>query len=74
MFLFSVTFFLIECYLDVVCWIVRVTFLYQGVDLLRGLCLGVVGWFLVVHVVYLVVMGGIGFLVVGCRFGLLLLH
>jgi lipooligosaccharide transport system permease protein len=74
MFLFSATFFPIERYPDAVGWAVRVTPLYQGVDLLRGLCLGSVGWSMLINVAYLAVMGGIGLAVAGRRLGLLLLR
>jgi lipooligosaccharide transport system permease protein len=74
MFLFSGTFFPLSRYPNALQWIVRVTPLYQGVDLIRGLCLGIVGWPMLVHVVYLAAMGGVGLAVAGRRIGRLLLH
>ncbi len=74
MFLFSATFFPLSRYPSAVQWLVRVTPLYQGVDLLRSLCLGTVGWSSVVHVGYLAVMGTVGLAVAGRRLGVLLLH
>lgn len=74
MFLFSATFFPIERYPDALRWVVRATPLYQGVDLLRALCLGGVGWTTLVHVAYLAAMGGIGLAVASRRLGVLLLH
>ena len=41
-------------------WVVRVTPLYQGVDLARDLTLGTVGWTSLLSVAYLVVMGRLG--------------
>ena len=53
--------------------IVQLTPLYRGVDLLRGLTLGTVGPETLVHVVYLLVMGLLGLLVVSRRLNKLLL-
>ena len=41
--------------------------LYQGVALVRGLVLGQVEWFMLVHVVYLVVVGLVGLRVASRR-------
>jgi lipooligosaccharide transport system permease protein len=60
MFLFSATFYPIETYPEAIRAIVAWTPLYQGVSLIRGLTVGVVGPELLVNVVYLLVMGGIG--------------
>jgi lipooligosaccharide transport system permease protein len=60
LFLFSATFFPLARYPGAIEWVVRVTPLYQGVHLVRSLCLGDVGPGLLVHVAYLVVMGVIG--------------
>jgi len=54
-------------------WIVRVTPLYQGVDLIRSLAVGAISPVLLVHVVYLTVMGLIGLAVTNRRLGKLLL-
>jgi lipooligosaccharide transport system permease protein len=73
MFLFSGTFFPVERYPEALQWVVRCSPLYQGVALERGLLLGDVGWWMLVHVVYLVVMGAAGLRVASQRLGLLLL-
>lgn len=67
LFLFSGTFFPLERYPDVLQWVVRLTPLYQGVALLRAATLGELRWSLLVHVAYLVVMGGVGLAVAGRR-------
>ena len=41
-------------------WVVRATPLYHGVALERALMLGEVGWGVLAHVGYLVVLGAIG--------------
>jgi lipooligosaccharide transport system permease protein len=63
MFLFSATFFPLERYPDALQSIVRVTPLYQGVALERGLVLGALDWTLVIHAAYLVLMGVAGLVV-----------
>ena len=60
MFLFSATFFPLSTYPESLQWLVRVTPLYQGVALERGLMLGEVGWSLLGNAAYLVVLGVIG--------------
>ena len=67
LFLFSATFFPIETYPAAIQAIVVWTPLYQGVALIRGLTVGVVGPEMLVHVVYLVVMGLIGLWVTSRR-------
>ncbi len=73
LFLFSATFFPVETYDGPVRWIVEVTPLYRGVVLCRELTTGAVSWASVVSVVYLVVMGVVGLLVVRRRLDRLLL-
>ena len=73
LFLFSGTFYPIETYPEPVRLIVQLTPLYQGVDLLRSLTVGVVGPILLVHVAYLATMGVIGLVVVSRRLDRLLL-
>jgi lipooligosaccharide transport system permease protein len=63
LFLFSATFFPVSQYPAGVQAVVRLTPLYQGVVLVRGLVLGQVEWTMLVSVVYLVALG-----VVGLRF------
>ena len=54
-------------------WVVEVTPLYRGVVLVRELTTGVVTWESAFSVVYLVVMGLAGLVVVGRRLDKLLL-
>jgi lipooligosaccharide transport system permease protein len=74
MFLFSATFFPLETYPEILQWVVRVTPLYQGVDLIRSLTVGAISPVLLVHVVYLAIMGFIGLWVVSRRLDKLLLQ
>jgi lipooligosaccharide transport system permease protein len=60
LFLFSATFFPITEYGAGLQAVIRVTPLYQGVVLVRGLVLGQVDWFMLVHVAYLLVVGIVG--------------
>jgi lipooligosaccharide transport system permease protein len=53
MFLFSATFVPLEEYPGAMQWVVPLTPLYHGVDLLRALILGNVGWTALIHVAYL---------------------
>jgi lipooligosaccharide transport system permease protein len=74
LFLFSATFFPVEAFGDgVLRWVVEATPLFRGVVLCRELTTGVVTWESAVSVVYLVVMGVIGLLVVRRRLDELLL-
>ena len=74
LFLFSATFFPVEAFGDgVIRWVVEATPLYRGVVLCRELTTGVVTWESGVSVVYLVVMGVVGLLVVRRRLDALLL-
>jgi lipooligosaccharide transport system permease protein len=73
MFLFSGTFYPVETYPEALRVIVQVTPLYQGVDLLRSLAVGVVGPEALVHVAYLLIMGIGGLYVVSRRLDRLLL-
>lgn len=74
LFLFSATFFPIDRYPDLLGRIVQLTPLYQGVALERALVLGDVGWGLLVHAAYLVLMGAAGVWVATRRLALLLRH
>ena len=60
MFLFSATFFPLSTYPGALQWVVRATPLYHGVALERALLLGEVGWGVLGHVGYLLVLGGVG--------------
>jgi len=73
MFLFSATFYPIETYPPALQVVVRLTPLYQGVDLIRALVTGHIDISILVHVVYLTVMGLIGLMVVARRLNRLLL-
>ena len=74
MFLFSTTFYPLSVYPRPIQIVVECTPLYQGVALMRGLTLGVVGPGLLWHVAYLAVMGLAGLYVAGRRIGRLLLR
>jgi lipooligosaccharide transport system permease protein len=74
MFLFSTTFYPLSVYPRGIQIAVECTPLYQGVALLRGLTLGVVGPGLLWHVLYLAVMGLGGLQLAGRRISRLLLR
>jgi lipooligosaccharide transport system permease protein len=73
MFLFSGTFFPVEAYPPALQLFVQLTPLYQGVDLIRSLSVGAISPVLLVHVVYLSVMGLIGLAITSRRLDVLLL-
>jgi lipooligosaccharide transport system permease protein len=73
MFLFSGTFYPIDAYPEAIRVAVQLTPLYQGVDLLRSLAVGHLDGMLLVHVVYLAIMGIAGLWVVSRRLDKLLL-
>nr|WP_193607773.1 ABC transporter permease [Nocardioides lijunqiniae] len=73
LFLFSATFFPITALDSWLRWVVEVTPLYRGVVLCRELTTGALSWASAVSVVYLVVMGLVGMLVVRRRLDRLLL-
>ncbi len=73
MFLFSTTMFPLSVYPDALQWVIRVTPLYHGIELMRSLTLGVIGWDLIGHVSYLAVMGAIGLTIANRRLHKLLL-
>jgi lipooligosaccharide transport system permease protein len=72
LFLFSATFYPIETYPPALQVIVRLTPLYQGVDLIRSLTVGAISPVLLVHVAYLLVLGFAGLFVVSRRLDKLL--
>ena len=74
MLLFSGTFYPIDAYPEPLRFLVTLTPLYQGVDLLRGLALGALDPGILVHVVYLAALGLLGLSIVGRRMGKLLLR
>ena len=73
MFLFSGTFYPIDAYPAALRFVVQLTPLYQGVDLIRSLSVGVVSPVLLVHIAYLSVMGVVGLAVTSRRLDRLLL-
>jgi lipooligosaccharide transport system permease protein len=74
MFLFSATFYPLSVYPRPVQILVECTPLYQGVALMRGLTLGVVGPGLIWHAAYLGLLGLAGLYISGARIGRLLLR
>jgi lipooligosaccharide transport system permease protein len=74
LFLFSATFYPLSTYPGPVQLVVRLTPLYQGVALLRGLVTGDVGPVLLVHAAYLAVMGAVGLVLTARRLERLLLR
>ena len=73
LFLFSATFFPLETYPEPLQIVVRLTPLYQGVDLIRSLSVGAISPVLLVHVAYLTVMGLVGLAITSRRLDILLL-
>ena len=73
MFLFSGTFFPLDSFPEFARILIQLTPLYHGVDLLRGLSVGVVGPETLVHVGYLTLIGLLGLSVVSKRLDKLLL-
>ncbi|HEY7048090.1 MAG TPA: ABC transporter permease [Jatrophihabitantaceae bacterium] len=73
MFLFSATFYPLSTYPGAVQWLVRITPLYQGVDLERSLVLGDVDALLLGPAIYLAALGCVGMYVASRRLGHLLL-
>ncbi|HZE38198.1 MAG TPA: ABC transporter permease [Stackebrandtia sp.] len=72
MFLFSGTFTPIENYPVALQWLVYLSPLYHGIELVRGLTLGLPQWGLLGHAAYLVLIGAIGITVASRRMGKLL--
>ena len=73
LFLFSATFFPLDQYPPAAQWIVPLTPLYHGVELLRDLTLGTVSTTTLVHVAYLSVMTLVGLAIADRRLEKLLL-
>jgi lipooligosaccharide transport system permease protein len=72
MFLFSATFFPLTQYPPALQWVVRITPLYQGVALERGLVFGELSWTMLLNAAYLLAMGTIGVVVAARRLKVLL--
>ncbi len=68
MLLFSATFFPLEVYPESVRWVVFLSPLYHGVEVVRGVMLGVLSWTLLAHAAVLVVLGAAGLHVAIRRF------
>ena len=60
LFLFSATFYPLSTYPAALEFVVQLTPLYHGVDLLRRLAVGAIGWPIIVHLAYLGTMAAIG--------------
>jgi len=60
LFLFSGTFFPIDVFPSWLQWVVKVSPLYHGAELLRGFTLGIVDWTMLGHAAFLIVMGLVG--------------
>lgn len=60
LFLFSATFFSLETFPPLMQQFVRISPLYHGTELLRGLSLGVLDWSMLGHIAFLLIMGLIG--------------
>ncbi|TDP96330.1 ABC transporter permease [Labedaea rhizosphaerae] len=73
MFLFSTTFYPVTVYPGPIQVVVECLPLYHGIELMRGLTSGVVGWSMLGHVAYFAVMAVIGLVVASKRLGKLLL-
>ena len=73
MFMFSATFYPISVYPAVLEWIVRCLPLYHGIELVRALTTGAVGWFQLVNIAYLAAMGLVGLWISSRRIDKLLL-
>jgi len=74
MFLFSTTFFPLGVYPRSIQLLVECLPLYHGIELMRGLCLGVVHPGLFLHAVYFVAMAAVGIVVTSRRLEILLLR
>ena len=73
MFLFSATFFPLSAYPAWLELVIQATPLYHGVELLRSLTTGAVGWYQLFDVVYLAAVGLVGMWIAGRRVEKLLL-
>jgi len=74
MFLFATTFYPLSVYSPGIQVVVRCLPLYQGIELMRGLCLGIVSWGLLWHVLYFLVMAAVGIVLTSRRLDRLLLR
>jgi len=74
LFLFSATFFPLDVYPPALQVVVVLSPLYHGVELVRALMLGVLGWPLLLHAGVLLALGAIGLRVSSHRIGILLVR
>lgn len=74
LFLFSATFYPLDVYPDAIQAITWISPLFHGVELIRGLTLGVFEWTMAVNVAFLTAMGTAGAVLAGRRIGKLLLE
>jgi lipooligosaccharide transport system permease protein len=73
LFLFSATFYPLSTYPPGLRFVVQCTPLYQGVELLRGFCIGQLEPALIGHALYLALMGWVGLRIADRRLAKLLL-
>jgi lipooligosaccharide transport system permease protein len=73
LFLFSATFYPLEVYPPLIQQVTRISPLYHGVELIRGLTVGTIDWTLAGHAAFLVAMGAAGILIASRRLEKLLL-
>jgi len=73
LFLFSATMYPIDVYPPLMQKITWVSPLFHGVELIRGLTLGILSWTMLINIVYLTVLGIIGSIITSRRIGQVLL-
>lgn len=74
LFLFSTTFYPLSVYPEGLQWVVRVSPLYHGIELMRELSAGIVNWGMLGHLGYLVALAALGVYATARRIGSLLLR
>lgn len=67
LFLFSATFYPLDVYPPLMQQVAKISPLYHGTELLRGLSLGALDWTMIGHVAFLVIMGILGAIVANRR-------
>lgn len=73
LFLFSATFYPLSVYPPLLQWVTRISPLYHGVELMRGLSFGIFDVTMIFHTAFLAVMGTVGVYVTSRRLSTLLL-
>lgn len=66
--LFSATFYPLEVYPEGVRWLIWISPLYHGVEIVRGLMLGALSWWMLLHAAVLLALGSVGLRVAIRRF------